>query len=218
VIIPPGPGVLCAYGDATTQVQDEAARTYLTMASDLTDAQLTQDLHELRARAGEALLTDNIPESEHEIAYQADLRYAGQAFQITIDFTEDELKQNGVALLTDQFDGEHEQLFTFKLDDGHEILMIRAVAKAKAKAIAERKVGETGMSLQQCEIAPSRFYYEGDWHDAIIYDRNKLNPGLQVLGPAIVSEMDSTTVVLPGYVAEVDAVGNLLINPANGGQ
>ncbi|MDC1144336.1 hydantoinase/oxoprolinase family protein [Porticoccaceae bacterium] len=218
VIIPPGPGVLCAYGDATTQVQDEAARTYLTMASDLTDAQLTQDLHELRARAGEALLTDNIPQSEHEISYQADLRYAGQAFQITIDFTEQELKQKGVALLTDQFDAEHEQLFTFKLDDGHEILMIRAVAKAKARAIAERQVGETGMSLRQCEIAPTKFYYEGDWHDANIYDRNKLNAGLQVAGPAIVSEMDSTTVVLPGYVAEVDAVGNLLINPANGGQ
>ena len=124
VIIPPGPGVLCAYGDATTQVQDEAARTYLTMASDLTDAQLAEDLHELRTRAGDALLKDNIPASEHEITYQADLRYAGQAFQITIDFTDAELMENGVALLTDQFDAEHEQLFTFKLDDGHEILMI----------------------------------------------------------------------------------------------
>ena len=218
VIIPPGPGVLCAYGDATTQVQDEAARTYLTMASDLDDAQLTSDLHELQARASEALLKDNIPASDHDITYQADLRYAGQAFQITIDFTEAELKEKGVALLTDQFDAEHEQLFTFKLDDGHEILMIRAVAKARAKSIAERQIGETGMSLEQCKIIASRFYYEGDWHDANIYDRNKLNTGLKVPGPAIVGEMDSTTVVLPGFVAEVDAVGNLLINPANGGR
>lgn len=218
VIIPPGPGVLCAYGDATTQVQDEAARTYLTMASDLTDKQLAADLHELKARAGEALLIDNIPASEHEITYQADLRYAGQAFQITIDFTEEELESKGLALLTDQFDAEHEQLFTFKLDDGHEILMIRAVAKARASDIAERQIGETGLNLEQCIIAPSRFYYEGDWYDANIYDRNKLNTGLQVTGPAIVGEMDSTSVVLPGFVAEVDAVGNLLINPANGGQ
>ena len=218
VIIPPGPGVLCAYGDATTQVQDEAARTYLTMASDLTDKQLAADLHELKARAGEALLTDNIPASEHEITYQADLRYAGQAFQITIDFTEEELDSKALALLTDQFDAEHEQLFTFKLDDGHEILMIRAVAKARASDIAERQIGETGLNLEQCIIAPSRFYYEGDWYDANIYDRNKLNTGLQVTGPAIVGEMDSTSVVLPGFVAEVDAVGNLLINPANGGQ
>ncbi len=213
VIIPPGPGVLCAYGDATTQVQDEAARTYLTMASDLTDAQLIADLAELQVRAGNALLNDNIPASEHEISYQADLRYAGQAFQITIDFTEAELKEKGVALLTGQFDAEHEQLFTFKLDDGHEILMIRAVAKAKAKAIAERKIGQTGMSLEECKIINSRFYYEGDWYDTTIYDRNKLSTGLEVPGPAIVGEMDSTTVVLPGYVATVDKVGNLLINP-----
>ena len=213
VIIPPGPGVLCAYGDATTQVQDEAARTYLTMASDLTDAQLAEDLHELRTRAGDALLKDNIPASEHEITYQADLRYAGQAFQITIDFTDAELMENGVALLTDQFDAEHEQLFTFKLDDGHEILMIRAVAKAKAKSIAERQIGETGLSLEECKLLASRFYYEGDWYDANIYDRSKLNVGLEIPGPAIVGEMDSTTVVLPGYVAVVDAFGNLLINP-----
>jgi N-methylhydantoinase A len=220
VIIPPGPGVLCAYGDATTQVQDEAARTYLTMAGDLSDAKLTSDLHELQVRAGNALLKDNIPTSEHEITYQADLRYAGQAFQITIDFTEDELKQKGVTLLTDQFDAEHEQLFTFKLNDGHEILMIRAVAKAKAKSIAERQIGQTGMSLEECKIIESRFYYEGDWYEVNIYDRNKLNVGLKITGPAIVGEMDSTTVVLPGYVAVVDAVGNLLINPdsAKGGE
>ena len=213
VIIPPGPGVLCAYGDATTQVQDEAARTYLTMASDLTDAQLAEDLHELKVRAGDALLKDNIPASEHEITYQADLRYAGQAFQITIDFTDVELMKSGVALLTDQFDAEHEQLFTFKLDDGHEILMIRAVAKAKAKSIAERQIGETGLSLEECKLLASRFYYEGDWYNANIYDRSKLNVGLEIPGPAIVGEMDSTTVVLPGYVAVVDAFGNLLINP-----
>jgi N-methylhydantoinase A len=218
VIIPPGPGVLCAYGDATTQVQDEAARTYLTMASDLSDAKLAADLSELQTRASEALLKDNIPTSEHEITYQADLRYAGQAFQITIDFTEDELKNKGVALLTDQFDAEHEQLFTFKLDDGHEVLMIRAVAKAKAKPIAERQIGQTGMSLEECKIIESRFYYEGDWYDANIYDRNKLNIGLEVAGPAIVVEMDSTTVILPGFVATVDAIGNLLINPVKRGK
>jgi len=217
VIIPPGPGVLCAYGDATTQVQDEAARTYLTMAGDLSDEKLTADLMELQVRAGDALLKDNIPASEHEISYQADLRYAGQAFQITIDFTEAELQEKGVALLTGQFDAEHEQLFTFKLDDGHEILMIRALAKAKAKAIAERQIGQTGMSLEECKIATSRFYYEGDWYNSTIYDRNKLSAGLEVPGPAIVGEMDSTTVVLPGYVATVDKVGNLLINPQASG-
>ena len=216
VIVPPGPGVLCAYGDATTQLQDEAARTYLTMAGDLTDEKLLADLRKLQVRAGESLLADGIPIGEHEVRFQADLRYAGQAFQITVDFSEDELQAGGVALLTGQFDTEHEQLFTFKLDDGHEILMIRALAKARSKAIAELKVGQAGTTLEQCRVHDSRFYYDGHWHDIFIYDRNKLHEGLVVPGPAIVGEMDSTTVVLPGFDARVDAVGNLLINPVRG--
>ena len=123
----PGSGVLCAYGDATTRVQDEAARTYITMASDLTTDKLADDLLTLKARASESLIEDGIAEDRLEVTYQADLRYAGQAFQITVEFTEAELREKGVAVLTDQFDAEHEQLFTFKLGDGHEILMIRAV-------------------------------------------------------------------------------------------
>lgn len=213
VIVPPGPGVLCAYGDATTQVRDEATRTYITMAEDISAEQLMSDLLELQQRAGESLVADGIPASDHEVTFQADLRYSGQAFQITVDFTEEELRDKGIARLTDEFDEEHEQLFTFKLGDGHEILMIRAVVKAKAKSIAEMTMGQAGTTLAECKLHDSRFYYEGEHHEAIIFDRNKLHEGLEVPGPAIVSEMDSTTVVLPGYRARVDSVGNLLIEP-----
>ncbi len=213
VIIPPGPGVLCAYGDATTQIQDEAARTYLTMAADLTDSQLLADLRELRTRAGQSLIADGIAESEHEVSYQADLRYAGQAFQITVDFDEEQLRREGLGLLVERFDKEHEQLFTFKLGEGHEILMIRAVVKAKAAAIAAFAVGDKDASPEDCIIHDSRYYHEGEWHDVNIYNRDRLHEGLLIAGPAIIIEMDSTTVVLPGHEARVDSVGNLLITP-----
>ena len=214
VIVPPGPGVLCAYGDATTRVQDEAARTYITMASDLTTEKLADDLLTLKARASESLIEDGIDENRLEVTYQADLRYAGQAFQITVEFTEAELRAKGVAVLTDQFDAEHEQLFTFKLGDGHEILMIRAVVGASVTLKADISIPKGSGDVSGALIHQSRFFYEGDWHDAGIYDRGRLGDEDVVVGPAIVSEMDSTTVVLPGYSATVDAVGNLLIQPA----
>ena len=214
VIVPPGPGVLCAYGDATTRVQDEAARTYITMASDLTTEKLADDLLTLKARASESLIEDGIDENRLEVTYQADLRYAGQAFQITVEFTEAELRAKGVAVLTDQFDAEHEQLFTFKLGDGHEILMIRAVVGASVTLKADISIPKGSGDVSGALIHQSRFFYEGDWHDAGIYDRGRLGDEDVVVGPAIVSEMDSTTVVLPGYLATVDAVGNLLIQPA----
>ena len=214
VIVPPGPGVLCAYGDATTRVQDEAARTYITMASDLTTEKLADDLLALKSRASESLIEDGIAEDRLEVTYQADLRYAGQAFQITVEFTESELREKGVAVLTDQFDAEHEQLFTFKLGDGHEILMIRAVVGASVTLKADISIPKGSGDVGGAMIHQSRFFYEGDWHEAGIYDRGRLGADDVVAGPAIVSEMDSTTVVLPGYSATVDAVGNLLIQPA----
>ena len=57
-------------------------------------------------------------------------------------------------------------------------------------------------------------FYEGADHSAQIYDRGKLRAGDRIRGPAIVTEMDSTSVILPGYVGEVDDFGNILINPA----
>jgi N-methylhydantoinase A len=215
VIIPPGPGVLCAYGDATTQVQDEAARSYVTMAVDATTEQLLDDLHKLQNRATESLNTDGIPESDQEVFFQADLRYAGQAYQISLDFTEDELLDKGIDMLTMRFDAEHKQLFTFDLGEGHEIVMIRAIVKAKTRALSDLKVGMGSTVLEDSRLHDTRYYYDGDWYDAVIYDRDKLHEGLVVPGPSIVIEMDSTTVVLPGYEAKVDKLGNLIINPVN---
>lgn len=213
VIVPPGPGVLCAYGDATTQVQDEATRTYIKPAVDVSDAELIKDLNALRKKASESLIKDGIAEDNCEASYQVDMRYEGQAFQITVDFDEDELRANGVKLITDAFDKEHEQLFTFKLDDGHEILMIRALVKAKAKPIKNKSLASTGLTLDDCVIHQSKYYYSGGWYDINLYDRAKLHEDLVIQGPAIVVEMDSTTVILPQHNASVDALGNLIINP-----
>lgn len=218
VIVPPGPGVLCAYGDATTRVQNEASRTYVKMAKDISLEDLVADLQALEERAAESLIRDGIPKDDQVVTYQADLRYAGQAFQLSIDFTEAEIKEKGLALLIDAFDKEHTQLFTFALDDGHEVVMLRVVVQAKNEAIAELQVAPKGATLSDCKIDDSRFYYEGGWHDAAIYDRSRLSPGLVVPGPAIVNEMDSTTVILPGYEANIDNIGNLLINPVKKGE
>jgi N-methylhydantoinase A len=214
VVIPPGPGVLCAYGDATTKVQDEATRTYIRMAEDTGKDQLLADLLVLRDRAAESLIADGISQDELEVVYQADLRYAGQAFSLTLEFTEDELKSKGLSMITDQFDAEHDQLFSFKLGDGHEILMIRAVVNAYAAEITAGKIGSADASLKDCIIHESRFYSDGSWHDAPLYDRSKLHEDIIIPGPSIVMEMDSTTVILPGHDAKVDSVGNLLINPS----
>ena len=212
-IIPPGPGGLCAYGDATTQIQDEASRSYLAMAQDITTDKFLNDLRDLREKASQSLIKDGVSDSNLEVTYQADVRYAGQAFQITVEFDEKEYETKGIQLITDAFDDEHYQLFTFKLSDGHEILMIRAIVKVAQAEIKSSANISSNSSLEDAVIQDSRFYHEAQWHDAKIYDRNKLHSKHLIPGPAIVSEMDSTTVILPEHEAAVDEVGNLIINP-----
>ena len=213
VIVPPGPGVLCAYGDATTQIQDEATRSYLKMAQDISNDEFLSDLHDLKEKASVSLLSDGVSASDLEVSYQADVRYAGQAFQITIDFDEKTFAKDGVSLITDAFDKEHYQLFTFKLEDGHEILMIRAIVKAKQSKISSVSLSQEKHAIEDCVIHESKYYHDSQWHEIKIYDRAKLSAGLTIPGPAIVSEMDSTTVILPDHQALVDKVGNLIINP-----
>jgi N-methylhydantoinase A len=214
VIVPPGPGVLCAYGDATTQIRDEASQTYVARVDEITADNLIDELVQLRSRAGESFEADGIPAEQQVATFQADIRYAGQAFQLSLTATIDQLKDKGLAVLTDEFDRQHEQLFTFAHGKDHEIVMIRAIVKAKSTLSADLKeVSEAPTDPKDAVIHETKFYYEQQWHDAQIYDREKLGAGTVVAGPAIVSEMDSTTLILPGHAATVDKVGNLLINP-----
>jgi len=215
VIVPPGPGVLCAYGDATTRIQDEASQTYVTRIDELGTDELISQLEILRARAGESFEADGIPADQQEVSYQADIRYSGQAFQLSLPVTTDELTSKGLAVLTDEFDRQHEQLFTFAHGKDHEIVMIRAIVKATSSLTADLKeVSDQKTRLEDAKIHDTRFYHEKEWHEAVIYDRGILGVGTVVDGPAIIVEMDATSLVLPGHAATVDKVGNLLINPA----
>jgi N-methylhydantoinase A len=213
VIVPMGAGVLCAYGDATTQVRDEASHTYVRRVDELTAEEFVAELEALRARASVSFEEDGIPEDEQEVQYEADIRYAGQAFQLSMSVTVDGVMSQGLASLTDEFDRQHEQLFTFAHGKDHEIVMLRAVVKAQNKGMAEITVAKSAASLDKAKIHDTKYYYEGEWHDAIIFDREELSVGAVIPGPAIVQEMDSTTLILPGHAATVDEVGNLLINP-----
>ncbi|MEL7448220.1 MAG: hydantoinase/oxoprolinase family protein [Pseudomonadota bacterium] len=215
VIVPPGPGVLCAYGDATTAVRDEASRTFVSKVSDLSTDDVIAELEALRQRASASFEQDGISASDQDVTFQADIRYAGQAFQLSLNFTMDELQASGLALLTDEFDRQHEQLFTFAHGKNHEIVMLRAIVKATNNPVPDLAVAAGGRDLAECVIHETRFYHNGKWHDGPIYDRRLLSPGTVVPGPAIAQEMDSTTLILPGHAATVDAVGNLLINPLN---
>ena len=211
VIIPPGPGVLCAYGDATTRLRDEASRTFIRRFSETSAAEITEVLAALARSAGEALAREGVPQTDQTLSYQLDLRYQGQGLSLSVDL-EDADVADCLAVAGARFDAMHEQLFTFALPAEKELVNLRVVALGKAAEVSPPTL-EQNSAVDAARYAAQTVFIDGQTMEAGIFDRALLGAGAAVPGPAIVTEMDSTTLILPGCTGRVDVYGNILITP-----
>lgn len=214
VLIPPAPGVLCAIGDLVADFRDEFARTYIRVLEDADPAEVVSILDELGERAVAWLDGEGIAEDARSISFSADMRYRGQGYEIPVAIDPGEIRAGGLTNLDERFNGLHEQLYGFRMHDTRsEIVNLRAVAFG-AVPKPDLLTGEVaGADAASAIVEEHEIVFEGERVPTRIYDRAKLEPGARFDGPAIVTEFDSTTVVLPGYTAEVDRNFNILINP-----
>ena len=220
VIIPPSPGVLCAYGDATTSLRDEAVRTLVRRFAELTDDGLRAILDDLAASARGTLTAEGVPEDDLKVTYSADLRYHGQGFEIPVSVDIDAFDGGGGGLeaLGKAFDTEHDRLFSFVLDAEHELVTLRATADAPRPDVGSVELEEGGADPPPARVQQHQVWSDGGLVDADVYDRSLLKAGNVVTGPAVITEMDSTTLVLRDHAATVHPSGSLLIRPVDQSQ
>jgi N-methylhydantoinase A len=213
VLVPPAPGLLCAIGDLVADFRDEFAQTYIRVLGDADPGEVGSILEALGERARTWLDGEGIPEDARSITYTADMRYHRQGYEIPVAIDPDEV-QAGLDALEERFNGLHEQLYGFRMPGtASEIVNLRAIGSG-AVPKPELPVGELGDADASGAVAEEHeIVFRGERLPTKIYDRAKLAPGNRFDGPAIVTEFDSTTVVLPGYAAEVDVNFNILINP-----
>jgi N-methylhydantoinase A len=212
-IIPPGPGVLCALGDATTAVRDESSRTFIRKFSSASKDEIAKHLKALASDAAKGLAAEKVPAAEMEFSYQVDVRYHGQGLRLTVDVDLKRLEKEGLDAIRKPFDAEHTRLFTFALPLEHEFVALRAVVQGKGISIRRQAIARGGSGAAAAAVGKQKCFMEGRECTAIVYDRSLLKAGNRIAGPAIVMEMDSTTVILPRHHGTVDAHGNILIYP-----
>jgi N-methylhydantoinase A len=210
-ISPVSPGVLCALGDATTRMRTETARSFSRLASQTTLEELGGILDEMAAQIGDELVAEGVAKDDVTITFEVDVRYAGQAFEVPMSVTRDDLHTHGIEWLTGRFDEEHHRLFTFNMDSEHEIVNLRAVAMGQALDLPAAKLPEGNGDPSAAKLRDHELWMDGSMVPAIIYDRSKLLAGDVISGPAIVIEMDSTTLIEADCTGTVDSVGNILI-------
>jgi N-methylhydantoinase A len=212
-VIPPGPGVLCALGDATTSVRDERARTYVKPFPATTSKELARILKQLAQAATKSLIDERVPKNEITVQYQVDVRYRGQGLRLAIPIDLAALEARGLPAISEPFDAEHKRLFTFALELEHEIVTLRAAVQGRGIRVRRNVIAKGTKSARSAVIAEQATTMDGKRHTAPVYERSRLKAGNVIAGPAIVVEMDSTTVILPKHQGRVDPMGNVLIYP-----
>ena len=210
VIIPPSPGVLCAYGDATTRLRVDAQRSFNKLVTATDDTEVQAIMAEIAAQVAVELAAEGVPPADQDIRFEIDVRYAGQAFEVPLTLTRD----GSIADLTARFDAEHKRLFTFNLTVPQELVNIRVIALGKAANVSAERIERGGVDPSAAKLRDQTVWMDGAERMAALYDRTKLKAGNRIVGPAVVIEMDATTLVLNGHVAEVDDFANIMINPA----
>lgn len=213
VIIPPAPGILCATGDVCCDFREEFARTVLRTLENISAPEITKIFQELGEEAAGWLEQEGIPRSQQQIFYNADLRYFRQGYELPIAVTLAELQAHGTDVIANKFHTLHERLYRFRLDAACEIVNLRAVALGQSASLTLPEGNLDGSSPKNAQSDEHKIYFDGKFLSTPIYDRAKLQPGNRMSGPAIVTEMDSTTVILPNFIGEVDRYFNVLIRP-----
>jgi N-methylhydantoinase A len=213
-VSPVSPGVLCALGDATTRMRTETARSLSMRKSQLSVGVVMAVMEEMEAQVRAELINEGIPKSEIETSFEVDVRYSGQAFEVPMTVDLGTLKSGGLDALTMRFDEEHRRLFTFNMDAEHELVNLRAVATGRPPRLPAQILDAGDGDPIAARMRDHELWFDGATHAAVIYDRARLRAGDRIVGAAIVTEMDSTTLIEPGFVGAVDVHGNILINPA----
>lgn len=211
VIVPKTPGVLSALGFLHSDVKNEFAQTFIRTVDDIQPAQVQGILSGLGEDAKTWLREEGISETAQELRYEVDVRYFRQGYEFSLDVQPGALANGGLADIARRFGEIHERLYGFRLDSAVEIVNLRAVGVGRVVKVAFPAFELQGGDAAAAIVEQMRVYFHGNFLTANVYDRALLQAGNRVPGPAVVTQKDSTTVIHPGHLGEVDAHLNILI-------
>ncbi len=196
VIFPRDPSTFSAHGILFSDIRHDLSRTeILGLTPDILPA-LNAMAKELLARGAALLDADRIPQERRRLLLTADLRYAGQAFELMIPVPEGPLDATTLGTLRERFEESHRQRFSF--DDPEEAVELVTLRLAAIGALETGDRAPTA-SLTPAPAAPAcrRVHVDGGWRETPVHRQSSLAAGAELEGPAIV-EQEYTTLLIPG--------------------
>jgi N-methylhydantoinase A len=217
-LVPPNPGNVSAFGLLTVDVRNDYVQTVVSKHADLDLSRVQAVFGELEAQAQTALDGEGFGRDEQRMQRTADLRYVGQAFEVRVPVADGDLDQGSTDQACQAFHAAHRLLYgyDFATDPRQAVewvnLRVSGIGPIRRPDLVELSSKEGGTDRA---VTGSRRVFFDQWVDTPTYNRPDLGPGDVITGPAIIEEFGSTVPVHPGFLATVDAFGNLLLTKEN---
>ena len=211
IVVPLHPGLLCAHGLLVADARADFSLSRLGGLREIGASGLNAGFAELEASAAEWFQREAVAVPRRRVERSLDLRYFGQSHELTIAVPGGELRDDALPVLLERFREEHLRVFGYAPNGSVQVVTYRLSAHAPVAGAPKREPGFTGDHDPVVGSRRVHFQEGGGFIDCPILDRSRLAPGHELKGPAIVEQMDTTTVVLPGQVASVQPGGILLL-------
>jgi N-methylhydantoinase A len=218
-LVPPDPGNVSAFGLLTVDVKNDYVTTAV-QRDDLLDLEaLNAAYARLQQQARDALVAEGFTSHEMRVIRSADMRYFGQAWEVRVEVPNGPIDRAGAGLVVERFHAAHQQTYGYSYAESPDQRIewvnsrVVGIGPIRRPAIHRRPATRAGGAERACTgVRP--VYFEQAFVETRIFNREHLQPGDCIQGPAIIEEFGSTTVVFPGLQARVDDYANLLLTRA----
>jgi N-methylhydantoinase A len=215
VVAPPYPGITSAMGLLTTDLKYDTIRTQFQVSGKVDLSRLNADLAAMERQLSAQFAADHLDPSHFRFVRDGDLRYVGQGYELKIALPQGELTEAGLAEVWRLFHAAHKREYGHYFEQNPiEIVNVRVTGIGAMPKIRKLKAPEGGsFAAARTRVGQCVFRVEGvlKSFETTFYRRALLPVGETFHGPAIVLQMDSTTVVPPRWSALNDAAGNLIL-------
>lgn len=214
VIIPVASAVFSAWGMLMTDLRHDYIQTHIKQLKDIDLPAINKEWETMIAQAYHQFIEEGMDKDQVVFNRFADMRYIGQEHTVKVPVPNAEWTQETAEEIIERFHQLHEQNYTFKLPEAQtEIVNLHLTGFGKVDKPVLQKLSVTGKTVQEAlkEVRPV-YFKEAGWVQTNIYEREQMEPGMKVMGPAIVEERSATTVIYANQSLEMDVYGNLVID------
>tara|TARA_Y100000588_G_scaffold92806_1_gene100338 strand:- start:7226 stop:9277 length:2052 start_codon:yes stop_codon:yes gene_type:complete len=213
VLVPLAPGVTSAVGLLMADLRHDYVRTVLKGGDSVTTGELNSLFYDMENDAISQMKGEGFGSGEITLLRVADIRYVGQGYEFEIPVGNDKIGSDQLKDIFERFHDAHKGLYGYSNPENPvEIVNIRLVALAETSRpdLSPKRI-ENATDPSKAVVDQRPVVFSGDAVSTGIYDRTRLAPGDLINGPAVIEQLDSTTVVWPHQTARVDEYSNLIL-------